>query len=411
MKANQLNREQWLESMLDYACCHGASDEMIEMIYNSYEATPLYPSENMCNGIYNMIRRDSVRDCLDEPANLCTAEKSWHERPIDRFVERYAYQFAETIFNNPRLTILDIYQKLVIPKCIADDVINMLYYGALSKYQPLLWKYGFDSYIPYITKVGVNLYLKANPQLLRYCKAFYKIQRTLNRVNNKCDKLIRSMRKEADTFKRDVEKIINENREYPMLNDTTEQSWAEGLTDLFRDMVAYKLPACSFFSYYTSTAALGPTYICRRFAEGEAEFVHHLLSSKTKHLRITINAIANRRDSSYFINEMIIYFEIIQQYYRSRGEQFDIWLNDNDEKVLVTNLLDFMSLDDFSNHQIIVKFSKAIPFPITNTGLKRAKRENVTIEGDIKRYYYDYRNYNVQKTTLMSMIDPDFHLT
>lgn len=171
------------------------------------------------------------------------------------------------------------------------------------------------------------------------------------------------------------------------------------------------MPACEFYAYNTSTTAIGPTYICRRFAEGEAEFVHHLLSSKTKHLRITINAIANRRDSSYFINAMIIYLEIIQQYYRSRGEQFDIWLNDNDEKVLVTNLLNFMNLDDFSNHQIIVKFSKAIPFPITNTGLKRAKRENVTIEGDIKRYYYDYRNYNVQKTTLMSMIDPDFHLT
>lgn len=411
MKANQLDREQWLESMLDYACCRGASDEMIEAIYNSYEATPLYPSESMCNGIYNMIQRDSVRDCLDDPANLYTAEKSWHERPIDRFVERYAYQFAETIFNDPRLTILDIYQKLVIPKCIADDVINVLYYGVLSKYQPLLWKYGFDSYIPYITKVGVNLYLKANPRLLHYCKAFYKIQRTLNRVNTKCDKLIQNMRKEAVTFKREAEKIINENREYPMLNDTTEQSWAEGLTDLFRDMVAYKLPACSFFSYYASTAALGPTYICRRFADGEAEFVHHLLSSKTKHLRITINSIGNRRDSSYFINAMIIYFEIIQQYYRSRGEQFDIWLNDNDEKVLVTDLLDFMRLSDFCKHQIIIKFSKAIPFPITNTGLKRAKRENVTIEGNIKQYYYDRKNYNVQKTTLMSMIDPDFHLT
>lgn len=408
MKANQLDREQWLESMLDYACCRGASDELIEAIYNSYEATPLYPSESMCNGIYNMIQRDSVRDCLDDPANLYTAEKSWHERPIDRFVERYAYQFAETIFNDPRLTALDIYQKLVIPKCIADDVSNMLYYGALSKYQPLLWKYGFDSYIPYITKVGVNLYLKANPQLLRYCKAFYKIQRTLSRMDNKYEKLIRSMRKEAATFKRDAEKIIKENREYPMLNDTTEQSWAEGLTDLFRDMVVDKMPACGF--YYISTTAIGPTYICRRFADGEAEFVHHLLSSKTKHLRITINAIANRRDSSYFINAMIIYLEIIQQYYRSRGEQFDIWLNVNDEKVLVTNLLNFMSLDDFSNHQIIVKFSKDIPFPITNTGLKRIKRENVTIEGNIKQYYYDHKNYNVQKTTLMSMIDPDFHL-
>lgn len=409
MKANQLDREQWLESMLDYACCHGASDEMIEAIYDSYEATPLYPSENMCNGIYNMIRRDSVRNYFDDPANLYTAEKSWHERPIDRFVERYAYQFAETIFSDTRLTMLDIYQKLVMPKCITDDVINMLYYGVLSKYQPLLWKYGFDSYIPYIAKVGVNLYLKANPRLLHYCKAFHKIQRTLSRMDSKYEKLIRSMRKDADVFKRDAEKIIKENREYPMLNDITVQSWAERLTNLFRTMVVDKMPACGF--YYISTTAIGPTYICRRFAEGEAEFVHHLLSSKTKHLRITINAIANRRDSSYFINAMIIYLEIIQQYYRSRGEQFDIWLNDNDEKVLVTNLLNFMNLDDFSNHQIIVKFSKAIPFPITNTGLKRAKRENVTIEGDIKRYYYDYRNYNVQKTTLMSMIDPDFHLT
>ena len=411
MKANQLDREQWLESMLDYACCHGASDEMIETIYNSYEATPLYPSENMCNGIYNMIRRDSVRDCLDEPANLCTAEKSWHERPIDRFVKRYAYPIAETIFSDPRLTILDIYQKLVIPKCIAEDVSNMLYYGTLSKYRPLLWKYGFDSYIPYIAKVSVGLYLKANPRLLQYCKAFHKIQRTLSRIDSKYEKLIQRMRKDAAAFKRDAEKIIKENREYPMLNDTTEQSWAEGLTDLFRTMVSDKMPACEFYAYHISTTAIGPTYICRRFAEGEAEFVHHLLSSKTKHLRITINAIANRRDSSYFINAMIIYLEIIQQYYRSRGEQFDIWLNDNDEKVLVTNLLNFMSLDDFSDHQIIVKFSKDIPFPITNTGLKRAKRENVTIEGDIKRYYYDYRNYNVQKTTLMSMIDPDFHLT
>ena len=411
MKANQLDREQWLESMLDYACCHGASDEMIEMIYNSYETTPLYPSENMRNGIYNMIQRDSVRNYFDDPANLYTAEKSWHERPIDRFVERYAYQFAETIFSDTRLTMLDIYQKLVMPKCITDDVINMLYYGVLSKYQPLLWKYGFDSYIPYIAKVGVNLYLKANPRLLQYCKAFHKIQRTLSRIDSKCEKMIRNMRKDADVFKRDAEQIIKENLEYPMLNDTTEQSWAEGLTDLFRTMVTDKMPACGFYAYHISTTAIGPTYICRRFADGEAEFVRHLLSSKTKHLRITINSIGNRRDSSYFINAMIIYLEIIQQYYRSRGEQFDIWLNDNDEKVLVTNLLNFMSLDDFSNHQIIVKFSKAIPFPITNTALKRAKRENVTIEGDIKRYYYDYRNYNVQKTTLMSMIDPDFHLT
>lgn len=411
MKANQLDREQWLESMLDYACCHGASDEIIEAIYNSYEATPLYPSENMCNGIYNMIRRDSVRNYFDDPANLYTVEKSWHERPIDRFVKRYAYQFAETIFSDTRLTMLDIYQKLVMPKCIADDVINMLYYGVLSKYQPLLWKYGFDSYIPYIAKVGVNLYLKANPRLLHYCKAFHKIQRTLSRMDSKYEKLIRSMRKDADVFKRDAEKIIKENREYPMLNDNTEQSWAEGLTDLFRTMVVGKMPACEFYAYNTSTTAIGPTYICRRFADGEAEFVRHLLSSKTKHLRITINAIANRRDSSYFINAMIIYLEIIQQYYRSRGEQFDIWLNDNDEKVLVTNLLHFMDLDDFSNHQIIVKFSKAIPFPITNTALKRVKQENVIIEGNVKRYYYDHRNYNVQKTTLMSMIDPDFHLT
>lgn len=410
MKANQLDREQWLESMLDYACCHGASDEMIEAIYNSYEATTLYPSENICNGIYNMIRRDSVRNYFDDPANLYTTEKSWHERPIDRFVKRYAYQFAETIFNDPRLTILDIYQKLVIPKCIADDVSNMLYYGTLSKYRPLLWKYGFDSYIPYIAKVGVGLYLKANPRLLQYCKAFHKIQRTLSRIDSKYEKLIRRMRKDADEFKRDAEKIIKENLEYPMLNDITEQSWAEGLTDLFRTMVVDKMPACGFYAYHISTTAIGPTYICRRFAEGEAEFVHHLLSSKTKHLRITINAIANRRDSSYFINAMIIYLEIIQQYYRSRGKQFDIWLNNNDEKVLVTNLLNFMDLDDFSDHQIIIKFSKAIPFPITNTGLKRAKRENVTIEGNIKQYYYDYRNYNVQKTTLMSMIDPDFHL-
>lgn len=411
MKANQLDREQWLESMLDYACCHGASDEMIEAIYNSYEATPLYPSENMCNGIYNMIRRDSVRNYFDDPANLYTAEKSWHERPIDRFVKRYAYPIAETIFNDPRLTILDIYQKLVIPKCIANDVSNMLYYGTLSKYRPLLWKYGFDSYIPYIAKVGVGLYLKANPRLLQYCKAFHKVQRTLSRIDSKCEKLIQRMRKDAATFKRDAEKIIKENREYPMLNDTTEQSWAEGLTDLFRTMVVDKMSACGFYAYHISTTAIGPTYICRRFAEGEAEFVHHLLSSKTKHLRITINAIANRRDSSYFINAMIIYLEIIQQYYRSRGKQFDIWLNDNDEKVLVTNLLNFMDLDDFNDHQIIVKFSKAIPFPITHTALKRAKRENVIIEGNIKQYYYDYRNYNVQKTTLMSMIDPDFHLT
>ena len=411
MKANQLDREQWLESMLDYACCRGASDEMIEAIYDSYEATPLYPSESMCNGIYNMIQRDSVRNYFDDPANLYTTEKSWHERPIDQFVERYAYQFAETIFSDPRLTILDIYQKLVIPKCIADDVSNMLYYGTLSKYRPLLWKYGFDSYIPYIAKVGVGLYLEANPRLLQYCKAFHRIQRALSRIDNKYEKLIQRMRKDAAAFKRDAEKIIKENREYPMLNDTTEQSWAEGLTDLFRTMVVDKMPACGFYAYHTSTTAIGPTYICRRFAEGEAEFVHHLLSSKTKHLRITINSIGNRRDSSYFINAMIIYFEIIQQYYRSRGEQFDIWLNDNDEKVLVTNLLNFMSLDDFSNHQIIVKFSKAIPFPITNTALKRAKRENVIIEGNVKRYYYDYRNYNVQKTTLMSMIDPDFHLT
>ena len=173
-----------------------------------------------------MIQRDSVRNYFDDPANLYTAEKSWHERPIDRFVERYAYQFAETIFSDTRLTILDIYQKLVMPKCIADDVSNMLYYGALSKYQPLLWKYGFDSYIPYIAKVGVGLYLKANPRLLQYCKAFHKIQRTLSRIDSKYEKLIRNMRKDVTAFKRDAEKIIKEKREYPMLNDITVQSWA-----------------------------------------------------------------------------------------------------------------------------------------------------------------------------------------